>query len=109
MFGIKRHGPMTRGSDGMLGHDFVEVKTITPDKNSDWVRVKRVGNFSRLVVVKISDDFQFAARMVDRRILRKGTGKWATLSWDAMIEGGRDLEMHRKFPIKKVARKRNAA
>jgi hypothetical protein len=109
MFGIKRHNPMTQGSDGMLGHDFVEVKTITPDKNNDWVRVKRVGNFSRLVVVKISDDFQFAARMVDRRILRKCTGKWATLSWDAMIEGERDLELYRNFPIKKVARKRNAA
>ena len=32
VFGIKRHNPITQGSDGMLGNDFVEVKTITPDK-----------------------------------------------------------------------------
>src|SRR5512137_536633 len=37
MFGIKRHNPMTQGSDGLLGNDFVEVKTITPDKKSDGV------------------------------------------------------------------------
>ncbi len=109
MFGIKRHDPMTQGSDGMLGNDFVEVKTITPDKRSDGVRLKRTGNFGKLVVVKISDDFQFAARMVDRKILGKGSGKWATLSWDAMIAGEPNQEMHRNFPLKKVAPKRNAA
>jgi hypothetical protein len=109
MFGIKRHDPMTQGSDGMLGKDFVEVKTITPDKGSDGVRLKRAGNFGKLVVVKISDDFQFAARMVDRRLLGKGNGKWATLSWDAMIAGEPNKEIHRNFPLKKVAAKRNAA
>lgn len=108
MFGIKRHNPMTQGSDGMLGNDFVEVKTITPDKGGDGVRLKRAGNFGKLVVVKISDDFQFAARMVDRRLLGKGKGKWATLSWDAMIAGEPNQEMHRDFPLKKVAAKRNA-
>jgi hypothetical protein len=106
MFGIKRHNPMTRGSDGLLGNDFVEVKTITPDKRSDGVRLKRAGNFGKLVVVKISDDFQFAARMVDRRLLGKGRGKWATLSWDAMIAGEPNQEMHQNFPIKKIAPKR---
>jgi hypothetical protein len=85
----------------MLGKDFVEVKTITPDKKSDGVQVKRAGNFGKLVVVKISDDFQFAARMVDRRILMKGSGNWATLSWDAMIAGEKDQDFHRSFPIKK--------
>jgi hypothetical protein len=99
MFGIERHDPMTQGSDGMLGKDFVEIKTITPDKRSDGVRLKRAGNFGKLVVVKISDDFQFAARMVDRRILGKGNGKWAALSWDAMIAGEKDQELHRSFPM----------
>ena len=106
MFGIKRHNPMTQGSDGKLGNEFVEVKTITPDKRGDGVRLKRAGNFGKLVVVKISDDFQFAARMVDRHILGKGSGKWATLSWDAMIAGEPNQEVHRNFPIKKVAPKR---
>lgn len=101
MFGIKRHNPMTQGSDGVLGNDFVEVKTITPDKRSDGVRLKRAGNFGKLVVVKISDDFQFAARMVERRLLGKGKGKW-----DAMIAGEPNQEMHRSFPINHVAPKR---
>jgi hypothetical protein len=105
MFGIKRHNPMTQGSDGLLGNDFVEVKTITPDKTNDDVRLKRAGNFGKLVVVKISDDFQFAARMVDRRLLGKGRGKWATLSWDAMIAGEPNQEMHQNFPLKKSAPK----
>ena len=100
---------MTQGSDGVLGNDFVEVKTITPDKRSDGVRLKRAGNFGKLVVVKISDDFQFAARMVNRQLLGKGKGKWATLSWDAMIASEPNQEMHRNVPIKKVAPKRNAA
>jgi hypothetical protein len=47
--------------------------------------------------------------MVDRRLLGKSRGKWATLSWDAMIAGEPDQEMHRNFPIKKSAPKRNAA
>ncbi len=106
MFGIKRHKPMTQGSDGLIGNDFVEVKTITPDKKGDGVRLKRAGNFGKLVVVKISDDFQFAARMVDRRLLGKGSGKWATLTWDAMISGEPNQGMHRSFPIKKVSPKR---
>lgn len=31
-FGIKRHKPRTQGSDGRLGNDFIEIKTITPEK-----------------------------------------------------------------------------
>ena len=54
----------------MLGNDFVEVKTITPDKRGAGVRLKRAGNVGKLVVVKISDDFQFAAQMVDRRLAK---------------------------------------
>jgi len=108
MFGIKRHGPMTQGSDGKLGNDFVEIKTITPDKKNDTVQVKRAGNFSKLVVVKISDDFQFGARMVSRRILKKGDGKFAKISWDSMIAGEPDKERHRRFPFEKVSPKRKA-
>ena len=52
---------MTQGSDGKLGRDLVEVKTITLDKKSDKVQVKRTEKFGKLAVVKISDDFQFGA------------------------------------------------
>ncbi len=100
MFGIKRHDPMTQGSDGKLGTDLVEVKTITPEKANDTVQVKRAGNFGKLVVVKITEDFQFGARMVDRKVLAKGEGKWARLSWNTMIAGEPDQVLHRQFPIK---------
>lgn len=106
MFGIKRHGPRTQGSDGKLGDDFVEIKTITPDKHNDVVQVKRAGNFSKLVVVKITDDFQFGARMIERKTLLKGNGKFATISWDEMIVGEPDREIHQNFPFKKISLKR---
>src|SRR4029079_14593170 len=33
-YGIVRHRPRTRGSDGKLGNDFVEIKTISPEKRT---------------------------------------------------------------------------
>ena len=58
---------------------------------------------------KISDDFQFAARMVDRKVLAKGKDRMATLSWDSMIAGEPDKEMHRNFPIKRLPPKSKTA
>ena len=85
-FGVKRHKPRTQGSDGRLGNDHVEIKTISPEKGSEKVSVKRQGNFNKLLVVKISDDFEFEARMIDRNALGKGKGSEgkATVSWSAM-------------------------
>lgn len=83
-FGIKRHKPGTPGSDGRLGNDFIEIKTITPEKRSKKVVVKRKGNFNKLLVVKISEDFEFEARMIDRKHMSKGAGKLATVSWSSM-------------------------
>jgi hypothetical protein len=82
-FGIKRHRPMAQGSDGRLGNDLVEIKTISPGKNSDVVFVKRSGNFSKLLIVKISDRFEFAAKMIDRKSLGKGQGKFAKAKWES--------------------------
>lgn len=83
-FGIKRHKPRTKGSDGCLGDDFIEIKTITPEKNNETVNVKRQGNFNKLLVVKISEDFEFEARMLDRKEMSKGKGKLAKVSWSSM-------------------------
>jgi len=83
-FGIKRHKPRTQGSDGRLGNDFIEIKTITPEKTNEKVSVKRQGNFNKLLVVKINEDFEFEARMLDRKDMSKGEGKVATVSWSSM-------------------------
>jgi hypothetical protein len=84
VFGITRHKPRTQGSDGRLGNDFIEVKTISPTKKSEQIAVKRSGNFNKLVVVKISSDFHFEARMMDRKDIQKGTGILARVSWSSM-------------------------
>jgi hypothetical protein len=83
-FGITRHKPRAQGSDGRLGDDFIEIKTITPEKKRATVSVKRNGHFNKLIVVKISEDFEFEARIVDRKQLKKGSGKYATVSWSSM-------------------------
>jgi hypothetical protein len=59
----------------------VEVKTISPEKLNEVIQVKRAGNFNKLLVVKISEDFEFDARLIDRKLLRKGKGKHAKLQW----------------------------
>ncbi len=81
-FGVERHRPGTRGSDGRMGNDWVEVKTISPEKEGNMVQVKRAGNFNKLLIVKIDENFDFEARMLDRKELKKGPGKYARHTWD---------------------------
>jgi len=80
-YGIERHKPHTRGSDGKLGNDFIEVKTISPEKNGEQVKVKRAGNFNKLLIVKITKDFTFEGQLIARKDLSKGEGKHTTASW----------------------------
>lgn len=80
-YGIKRHKPHTKGSDGKLGNDFIEIKTISPEKNKEEVKVKRAGNFNKLLIVKISSDFTFEGQLIARKDLPKGEGKYAKASW----------------------------
>lgn len=87
-YGIKRHRPGMAGSDGCLGNDWVEVKTISPEKGKGKVVVKRAGNFNKLLVVKINESFAFESRMIDRKKLGKGKGKNATYSWGPGTEQG---------------------
>jgi len=90
IFGIKRHKPGTPGSDGKIGNDFIEVKTMTPEKNIEMVTVKRKGNFNKLVVVKITENFEFEARILDRKNMSKISGKLARVSW-ASIKSREEL------------------
>jgi hypothetical protein len=73
-YGIKRHKPHTKGSDGKLGNDFIEIKTISPEKTGQEVRVKRAGNFNKLLIVKINEDFSFESQIIARKNLSKGDG-----------------------------------
>lgn len=80
-FGVTLHKPFAQGSDGRLGNDFVEIKTISPLKGKDIVTVKRAGNFNRLLVVKIDEDYEVSGRMVDRADIEKGSGKLMRIKW----------------------------
>lgn len=81
-YGIARHRPGARGSDGRMGNDWVEVKTISPKKLGEATHVKRAGNFNKVLVVKINEEFEFQARMIDRKQLGKGKGKRAKVVWE---------------------------
>lgn len=80
-YGLKRHRIHAAGSDGRIGNDFVEVKTLSPGKSGDFVWVKRAGNFSKVFLVKISESFEFEARVIDRKRIRKGPGTHARVTW----------------------------
>ena len=83
-YGIKRHRAGAPGSDGRLGKDFVEIKTISPEKGGHQVHVKRAGNFSKLLVVRINEHFEFESRMINRKLVGKGNGRVALVSWSRM-------------------------
>lgn len=80
-YGIQRHKPHTKGSDGKLGNDFVEIKTISPEKKAEEVRVKRGGNFNKLLIVKIDRDFSFDGQLIARKDLSKDGSTHLRASW----------------------------
>ena len=79
--GMKLNRNYAPGSDGRLGNDHIEVKTITPLKNSDVVEVKASVNFNKLFVVRINADFEISGRMIDRKKLPAPKGGMYRISW----------------------------
>ena len=75
-FGLRRHGSHQAGSDGIIAGKLVEVKTISPEKGNDHVLVKRQGDFEQLLIVRIDEDFQFTAKLVDRSRLTDSGGRF---------------------------------
>ncbi len=80
-YGIRLNRIYAKGSDGRLGNDHVEIKTITPFKNKDEVFVDMSRHFSKLLVVKITAEFEVAGRMIDRRQLPVTSGRRARVRW----------------------------
>lgn len=75
-FGLRRHRTHEAGSDGTIAGKLVEVKTISPEKSSDGVLVKRQGNFEQLLIVRIDRDFQFQGKLFDRSELKAASIKF---------------------------------
>ena len=80
--GIKLHRNYAQGSDGKLGNDFVEIKTITPFKTNNRVTINLERNFSKLLIVKIDANFDISGKLIDRRALPKAKGSQLRLDWD---------------------------
>lgn len=82
MHGIKLHRKSyVQGSDGKIGNDFVEVKTITPFKRNDTITLNPKRNFSKVLIVKIDASFNVQGRLVDRKALPRNKGNTIKLDW----------------------------
>jgi hypothetical protein len=77
-FGLRRHGTHHAGSDGTIEDKLVEVKTISPEKIRDYVMVKSQGNFEQVLIIRITKDFEFQGKLIDRSELKGSTGKFLT-------------------------------
>lgn len=80
--GLKLHRNYAQGSDGRIGNDFVEVKTITPFKATDTVTLNMTRNFNKVLIVKINADFEVRGKLIDRKALPKVKGDKVMLAWD---------------------------
>ena len=84
-YGIKLHRNYAQGSDGRLGNDYVEIKTITPFSRSDRVSISLAGHFSKLFLVKITETFEISGRLIKRADLPKPKGKNVVLRWHDVV------------------------
>jgi len=87
-YGLKRNRARAPGADGRIGNDHVEVKTITPENKKAKIQLKRSGNFNKVIVVRITESFEFESRMFERKRLTKGDGKFARVSWSSLCTDG---------------------
>lgn len=83
-YGIRLNKNYAQGSDGRLGKDHVEVKTITPFKTNDTVQLNLERNFNKVFIVRISEDFEIEAKMIDRKSLPKNKSKRLQLRWSTI-------------------------
>lgn len=88
--GIKLHRNYAQGSDGKLGNDFVEVKTITPFKSTDTITLNLKRNFSKVLIVKIDGNFEVQSKMIDRKALPKVKSEQLRLDWNHFSNAATD-------------------
>ncbi len=79
--GVKLHRNYAQGSDGKIGNEFVEIKTITPFKSNGVVTLNMERNFSAVLIVKIDQDFEISSKLIKRKDLPKSAGKRLRLNW----------------------------
>lgn len=80
-YDLKLHRNYAQGSDGKIGNDFVEVKTITPFKSNDSITLNLKRNFSKVLIVKIDQDFEVHGKLIPRKDLPKRKGGVLKIDW----------------------------
>ena len=89
-----------QGSDGRLGNDHIEIKTIGPGSKRNRVEVKLSGNFSKLLVVKLAfspnqtsfdvfESLMSTSRMIDRSEFKNTSSGKLTVSWEQACKMGK--------------------
>lgn len=58
-----------------------QVKTIAPFNSNDTVTVDMKRNFSKLLIVKINEDFEVSSRLIDRKELARRGKKKVRIKW----------------------------
>ncbi|HWA25978.1 MAG TPA: hypothetical protein VG734_09970 [Lacunisphaera sp.] len=83
--GLKLSRTHAQGHDGHWGNELVEVKTITREKRNPMVRVKTRGNFSVLMVVRVTDNYEPMIRSISRKELSAPPGaEYYWVDWDEL-------------------------
>lgn len=80
-YDLKLHRNYAQGSDGKIGNDFVEVKTITPFKSNESITLNLRRNFSKVLIVKIDQDFEVQGKLIRRKDLPKRNGDMLKIDW----------------------------
>jgi hypothetical protein len=80
-YGISLHKNFAKGSDGRVGNNFVEIKTIGPLSVSEETTFKWARHFNQVVIVRICKDFIISSVLIARKSLpSRGTNK-ICLNW----------------------------
>lgn len=82
--GIALHRFNAQGSDGRLGDDFVEIKTISPFKKRKLVNLRMDRHFSKILVVQVMQDFSLQGVLVSRSVLPKPYLPKMILEWEIL-------------------------
>jgi len=87
-YGITLHkNPSAMGSDGKLGDDFVEIKTLSPDNANNRTSARTDRHFSKFLLVNIAPDFRVSGKLMDRKNLtRSGKGRLLA-AWEDAHQG----------------------
>lgn len=87
-YGIRLNRPLSQGADGRLGNHHVEIKTISPLSGSDCKELRRSGNWSKILLVKIDNQFDVRGYMLDRNDF-PGKGQKVRIKWDSGLSTAR--------------------